>query len=390
MSENGAEILRSLSGEDKTEAVQAQESQVHSPQPTGNDVLGGADQESKAQMQEDGGALIQVPQGEESQNQVFRNQVFQTEDNQDQKDSTQGPFDGQNLVEEIPVQARIDANLEDGANTPESLDYREWIKIGSMPDSITSQEYDRMIAAERRRTGQASSEQNPQGTRYVEEEIIVRPAHPPASRSHDPSSSRRKPSEPEGSSSDETTNRHPPTRKSGRRVWYPPPSDERPESAEEPVFDPPTLPTTALSRAGGNPTDDHQPLAFLVDFAGVKGLALEKPFIWRHPVDELLEGESGPAEIMQTAKISERQSITEPVLRWIHLPANNMEWVEVICNLSFISPCLTFRRSWFASSAERSWAPMIAPISSKSRFLDRITGPRISMDAGLNTFTVVS
>ena len=107
----------------------------------------------------------------------------------------------------------------------------------------------------------------------------------------------------------------PPTRK------YATASDTEPEM--------PTHPATALIKVGRVPINNRRPLSFILDFPGVKGLPLEAPFQWRLPIKELLTSRSEPTKIMRQAKFSEGRSIAEPVLRWIHLPANNMDWVEV-------------------------------------------------------------
>ena len=45
------------------------------------------------------------------------------------------------------------------------------------------------------------------------------------------------------------------------------------------------------------------------------------------PVHDVMDG-PGPSHLMREAKFGKGKPQVEPSFRWIHLPANNMLWVE--------------------------------------------------------------
>ena len=351
MSEKKNDLSNLHIGEDEAEAVfSSGPQQAHDPQSKESEDPGEAVQDSESRRQLDQDAPAQEAQGEEFPNRESQIQRSRAEDdpNLEGLDLDQAPLAGDVASKEVQTQGSMEpvlvteTALQEKAlptwRTDRSSPEEHQVSKQRLPGQITHEnlEYEDVEASQRNSPIRSSptrrdstSEQNSNDfEQYVEEEIIIHPPHPDFSgfEVRDPSPLRRKPSDLEGSGQDEMI-----------ASW--PRSNERNDPVGRTMeFDMPMPPTTALTRTGGNTIDDDQPLSLILDFAGVKGLALEAPFIWRQPVDELLEGGRGPAKIMQAAKVQEGRSIVEPVLRWIHLPANNMSWVKVISTGIFQAP----------------------------------------------------
>ena len=66
--------------------------------------------------------------------------------------------------------------------------------------------------------------------------------------------------------------------------------------------------------------------SFITDFLASDGNVPE-PFVAKFDVQTVIE--NGPHELMQGCKQREGKDRSETEFRWIHLPANNMYWVEV-------------------------------------------------------------
>ena len=66
--------------------------------------------------------------------------------------------------------------------------------------------------------------------------------------------------------------------------------------------------------------------SIITDFLA-SDLDVPEPFIAKFDVQSIIE--NGPQDLMSGVKRSERKDKIDTEFRWIHLPANNMYWVEV-------------------------------------------------------------
>ena len=66
--------------------------------------------------------------------------------------------------------------------------------------------------------------------------------------------------------------------------------------------------------------------SIITDFAGSNGDVPES-FIAKFDVQAVID--DGPQKLMFECKQADKRDRLEPDFRWIHLPANNMYWVEV-------------------------------------------------------------
>lgn len=73
-----------------------------------------------------------------------------------------------------------------------------------------------------------------------------------------------------------------------------------------------------------SPRERH-PISVIVDFADTSEYPLE-PRIERFDLKDVIDG-IGPSRLMRQAKGN--QVNVEPILRWIHIPENDMESIEV-------------------------------------------------------------